>query len=306
MKRLVMAVVAVAIAAAAFAAWGLAAPTGSATTAAPTAKKPKLPPLPAEVKARKRWVVGVKCDAPPFGYINVQGKNAGFDVEVARWFSRYAFGRDNRVTFECAPTPAREPLLTTGRVDLVISTFTYTSDRDTRIDFSRAYYKATGRLLVKNDGPVQRLSDIAGKRIATTSGSIYDRWMRRCFTGTSPVVTDSFTNALLAFNQGRADALMWDDTVLVGIAAADRSAKLTEDTFLALPYGIGIKQGNVAMKRWVDSRLELMRKQDRFMSILRNNVPARFVAGFSRNILRPNNTFAYAPPGSPSADTVCP
>ncbi len=26
-------------------------------------------------------------------------------------------------------------------------------------------------------------------------------------------MTDSFTNALLAFNQGRADALMWDDTV---------------------------------------------------------------------------------------------
>ena len=84
------------------------------------------------------------------------------------WFSRYAFGRDNRVTFECAPTPAREPLLTTGRVDLVISTFTYTTDRDTRIDFSRAYYKATGRLLVKNDGPVQRLSDISGRRVATT------------------------------------------------------------------------------------------------------------------------------------------
>jgi polar amino acid transport system substrate-binding protein len=309
MKRLVTAVVVVGIAAAAFAAWGLAAPAGSATTAAPTASvkaKPKLPPLPAQVRQRKRWIVGVKCDAPPFGYINVRGQNAGFDVEIAKWFSRYAFGRDNRVTFECAPTPAREPLLTTGRVDLVISTFTYTADRDTRIDFSRAYYKATGRLLVKNDSPVQSLSDINGRRIATTSGSIYDRWMRRCFTGATPIVTDSFTNALLAFNQGRADALMWDDTVLVGIAAADRSAKLTNDTFLALPYGIGIRQGNTAMKRWVDSRLELMRKQDRFMSILRNNVPARFVQGFSRNILRPNNTFGYAPAGSPSADTVCP
>ena len=118
-------------------------------------------------------------------------------------------------------------------------------------------------------------------------------------------MTDSFTNALLAFNQGRADALMWDDTVLVGVAAADRSAKLTNDTFLALPYGIGIKQGNVALKRWVDSRLELMRKKDTFMSILKNNVPGRFVDGFSKNILRPNNTFGYAPAGSPSADTVC-
>ena len=75
--------------------------------------------------------------------------------------------------------------------------------------------------------------------------------------------------------------------------------------FLALPYGIGIKQGNVALKRWVDSRLELMRKKDHFMTILRNNVPGRFVAGFSKNILRPDNTFGYAPAGAPSADTVC-
>ena len=56
----------------------------------------------------------------------------------------------------------REPLLTGGRVDLVISTFTYTADRDTRIDFSRAYYNATGRLLVKNGSPIQSLNDIRG------------------------------------------------------------------------------------------------------------------------------------------------
>ena len=98
---------------------------------------------------------------------------------------------------------------------------------------------------------------------------------------------------------------MWDDTVLVGVAAADQSAKLTNDTFLALPYGIGIKQGNVALKRWVDSRLELMRKKDTVMSMLQTNVPARFVTAFSKNSLRPNNTFGYAPADAPSADTVC-
>ncbi len=83
-------------------------------------------------------------------------RTRAFDVEIAKWFARYAFGRAQRVTFVCAPTAAREPLLTTNRVDLVISTFTYTTDRDTRIDFSRAYYKATGRLLVKNDSPIRR------------------------------------------------------------------------------------------------------------------------------------------------------
>ena len=305
MKRIFLATAGVALIAVSAATLGFAQPTSSTGPTRAEATAPKLPPLPAEVKQRQRWVVGVKCDAPPFGYIDVRGKNAGFDVEIARWFARYAFGRAQRVSFVCAPTPAREPLLTTNRVDLVISTFTYTADRDTRIDFSRAYYKATGRLLVKNDSPVQSLANLAGRKVATTSGSIYDRWLKRCYPQTEVVVTDSFTNALLAFNQGRADALMWDDTVLVGVAAADRSAKLMPDTFLALPYGIGIKQGNAAMKRWVDSRLNLMKKKDTFMAMLRNNVPARFVNGFSKNILRPNNNFAYAPAGAPSADTVC-
>src|SRR5215203_6102293 len=305
MRRLIGAAVAAAFVATAFAAWSMASPTRQATPSASASPAAKLPALPANIKARKRWIVGVKCDAPPFGYINVKGQNAGFDVEVARWFARFAFGRENRVTFVCAPTPAREPLLTTDRADLVISTFTYTADRDTRIDFSRAYYKATGRLLVKNDSPIQKLADIKGRKVATTSGSIYDRWMKKWFTDTDVTVSDSFTNALLSFNQGRADALMWDDTVLVGVAAADRSAKLTNDLFLALPYGIGIKQGNVALKRWVDARLTLMKQKDIFMTILKNNVPARFVNGFSKNILRPKNTFGYAPAGSPSADTVC-
>src|SRR5215217_5696630 len=267
MRRLIGAAVAAAFVATAFAAWSMASPTRQATPSATSAAAATLPRLPANIKARKRWIVGVKCDAPPFGYINVKGQNAGFDVEIARWFSRFAFGRANRVSFTCAPTPSREPLLTTDRVDLVISTFTYTADRDLRIDFSRAYYKATGRLLVKNDSPIQKLADIKGRRVATTSGSIYDRWMKKCFTDTDVSVSDSFTNALLSFNQGRADAVMWDDTVLVGVAAADRSAKLTNDLFLALPYGIGIKQGNVALKRWVDSRLEIMRKRDAFIGI---------------------------------------
>ena len=48
---------------------------------------------------------------------------------------------------------------------------------------------------------------------------------------------------MLAFNQGRADAVMYDDAVLLPVAAADRTAKLTDDAFLEAPFGIGIKQG---------------------------------------------------------------
>ena len=263
--------------------WGGVASAREADSAASLeAAQAKLPPLPANIRERGRWNIAVKCDTPPFGYIGARSQNAGFDVEIARWFAKLAFGKANRVTMTCVTTPAREPMLTTDRVDLVIATFTYNTDRETRIDFSRAYYKATGRLLVKNGGSVQGLNDLAGKTIATTSGSVYDRWVKNCYKDTKLVITDGFTNALLAFRDGRADALMFDDTILLGIAVTDPATKLTDDLFLQQPYGIGIKQGNVALKRWVDSRLNLMKKRDLFLPILRNTVPPRQVPPFSQ------------------------
>ena len=301
MKNFFLATAGVALIAVLAAALGSAKPAGTATHAQAAA----LPPLPADIKSRNRLIIGVKCDVPPFGYIDVQGKNQGFDVEIGRWFARYAFGRAQRVTFVCAPTAAREPLITSGRVDLVISTFTYTADRATRIDFSEPYYNATGRLLVKNSGAVQHLADIKGHNVSTTSGSVYDRWMKNCFSTASVITADTFTNAKLAFDQGRADAVMFDDAVLLPVAAADPNSKITDDVFLAAPYGIGMKKGATELKAWVDSRLEQMRKKDQFLPILKANVPARFFASFSKNILRPKQSFQYAQTGAPSVDTVC-
>ena len=294
MRRLVIVIAMTALAGAVLVTWGgVASARDAGPRVAFAADQATLPPLPAEIKERKRLNIAVKCDSPPFGYIGAKSQNAGFDVEIARWFSRFAFGKSNRVTFTCVTTPAREPALTTGRVDMVIATFTYTADRDTRIDFSRAYYKATGRLLVPNASSIRSISDIAGKTVVTTSGSIYDRWMKNCFKDTKVLVTDSFTNALIAFRDGRADTLMWDDTVLLGIAVTDRNYKLTTDLFLPLPYGIGIKQGNTELKAWIDSRLNLMKKRDLFLPILKNTVPPAQVEPFSKNILRPKQGFTY-------------
>ncbi|MBA2741773.1 MAG: transporter substrate-binding domain-containing protein [Actinobacteria bacterium] len=294
MRRVKIGIVATVAAGTLLAVWGGVASAREAdSTASLAAAQAKLPPLPADIRSRGRFNIAVKCDTPPFGYIGARSQNAGFDVEIARLFAKFAFGKPNRVTMSCVTTPAREPALTTGRVDLVIATFTYNTDRETRIDFSRAYYKATGRLLVKNGGSVQGLNDLAGKTIATTSGSVYDRWVKNCYKDTKLVITDGFTNALLAFRDGRADALMFDDTILLGIAVTDPTTKLTDDLFLQQPYGIGIQQGNVALKRWVDSRLNLMKKRDLFFPILKNTVPPKQVAPFSKNILRPKQTFAY-------------
>ena len=145
MKRFMLVIAVIGVAAAAFRGLGgrCAVEWGGAR-AASTADK--LPPLPADVKARKRWKIGVKCDFPPFGYIGADGKKGGYDVDVARRFAQIAFGKSTRVSMECVTTPSRIPALMSERVDIIISTLTYTTQRDEQIDFSLPYYDATGRL----------------------------------------------------------------------------------------------------------------------------------------------------------------
>jgi polar amino acid transport system substrate-binding protein len=308
MKRITIAAAAFLIAAAAFAAWGTAAPGGKvAALAGPTAKpkpaKPKLPALPSAVKSRKKWLIGVKCDFPPFGFIDVRGNNEGYDVQVARRFATFAFGNKKKVDFTCVTTPSRIPTLMSGRVDIIVSTLTWTAARAEQIDFSIPYYSATGRLLVPNSSSLG-VSSLGGKTVVTTRGAIYATWMANCFKNSTLLQVDSTALAVAAVKEGRADTFMFDDAFLLGVATQDRDLKLTGDKFLNVPWGIGIRKGDTAMSRWVNAALRFMKKKDEFVKILRANAPARLVPGFLDNVPRPKNTFAY--PVGRDVASICP
>jgi polar amino acid transport system substrate-binding protein len=292
MKKLLIAIGAVAVLGVALAAFAAASPSSGDRADTATAAQ-RLPPLPAEVQQRKRWLIGVKCDFPPFGYINRQNKIAGYDVDVARRFAELAFGRRNRVSLTCVTTPSRIPVLQQKRVDIIISTLTWTAAREEVIDYSYPYYNATGRLLVPNNSPITRLADLNGRRVATTRGSIYDRWTRNCYPRATVIVTDSPVAALENLRQGRADTFMFDDTFLLGVAANDRSLEMTRHKFLAIPYGIGIRKGETAMKRWVDAAILQMKRRDELWAIMKQNSPRRFWTFFRNNAPRPKSRESY-------------
>jgi polar amino acid transport system substrate-binding protein len=304
MKRLFTVTLVAVLGAAALAAWSAAAPSSSAGGAAQTAKLPPAPPLPAEVKARKRWVIGVKCDYPPFGYIDYRGKNAGYDVDVAREFAELAFGKANRISFACVTTPSRIPALQTKRVDIIISTLTFTYPRLEVIDFSIPYATAWGRLLAPNNSTVT-LSNLAGKTVVTTRGALYATWIRNCFKDTKLLEVDSPSSAVLAVKDGRADTFMFDDTFLLGLASQDPDLKITNEKFLYGPWGIGIRKGEAGMVRWVNWALRRMRARDQFWKILQANAPKRFVPGFAASVPRPNNSLSYPARGDDPL-TKCP
>jgi polar amino acid transport system substrate-binding protein len=276
---LVVAVMAAAALASTSARDGASSPAASVAAA-------KLPALPSYVKSRNRWVIGVKCDFPPFGYIDYTGANRGYEVAIARRFATLAFGRPNRIRMVCVTTPSRIPTLMSSQVDIIISTLTWTAARAQQINFSNPHYSATGRLLVPNDSPINSLRDLAGKTIVTTRGSIYATWTRNCFKNSTLLEVDGTAAAVLAVKEGRAATFMFDDAFVIGVATQDPTLKLTNDKFLNIPWGIGIRKDDVVMTRWVNAALAYMKARDEFATNLRSNVAKRYWTSFLTNVPR--------------------
>ncbi len=304
MRRLLIVGVLAAVCAAVLAVQGGAAPTAAAGPASAEAKQAKLPPLPADVKSRKRWVIGVKCDYSPFGYIDVTGRNAGYDVEVARQFALLAFGKANRVNFVCVTTPSRIPALQSKRVDIIVSTLTWTKARTEVIDFSIPYYNAGGRLVVNKSSSIQSIKDLSGKNVVTTRGALYSPWTKLCVSGANLSEVDSPASAVLAVKNGQADTFMFDDAFLLGVVTQDRDMRLTKDKFLQIPWGIGIRKGETQMKAWVDAALRRLQTKDFFYNVaLKKNAPKSLLDDFAANVPRPGKSLRY--PEDRDAATDC-
>jgi polar amino acid transport system substrate-binding protein len=307
MKRLGMVTVLIAAVVAVAAAFGTAAPSRQEAQDARRAlpAKPKLPALPAEVRSRGRWQIGVKCDTPPMGYEDTNGNHKGYDIEVAKQFARWAFGNANRVEYTCVTTASRIPTLLSKRVDIIIATITWTAEREQQIDFSPPYYGAVGRLLVPNSTTVGTLASwMRGKKIASTSGSIYNRWISNCFKETSFQVISSPSAGVLAVKNRQVDAFMYDDSFVVGVAANDRELKMTSHRFLNVPWGIGIRKGETAMRRWVNTAVNGMAARNMFWPIMRRTVPRRFFPDFRKSVPSPTNKLRY--PRATTPENNCP
>ena len=51
------------------------------------------------IRQKDMLTVGVKVDTPPFGYLDKDGNNIGFDIDLARFVAKKILGDPNKVTF---------------------------------------------------------------------------------------------------------------------------------------------------------------------------------------------------------------
>src|SRR2546429_2520914 len=123
------------------------------------------------VRARGLIRVGVKTDAPPFGFIDARGHPVGFEVDLARFFARVLFDDEGRARLVPVTTSTRFAELQAGRVDLLLATVTATEQRRTVAELSDPYFTPGSLILVARDSRLGTPGEAAGRKVAVFKGS---------------------------------------------------------------------------------------------------------------------------------------
>lgn len=216
--------------------------------------------------------VGVNASIAGFGQ-KKHGKWTGFEVDLAK---KMADDLGVKVAYVAVRPENREELLENGKVDCVMATYSITSQRKQRFDFSRPYYTSYVSVLV-NDDSIQTLSNLNGCVIGVISHSdsarvlvqtMIDQGMLDSFglrldtfdattwnRGISFRVYDEYDQLNEALRNGDIDGICADTSILNGYLKSGRH--LIDNQFVPQKYGIATKKNsglsilaNREVKRW--------------------------------------------------------
>ena len=221
-----------------------------------------------QIKEAGALVCGVKFDVIAFGFRNpTTGEVEGFDADLCREIAA-ALGVEPE--FVEAISANRIPFLLEDRVDIVISTMTRTEDRLKEIDFSKIYYLAGQRILVKSDSDYQEVADLveAGVTVCSGQGSTSEANLREAGVAEDKLLlTATYSEAAQALLDGRCDAVSTDDSILFGLAEQNEGLEVRGERFTEEPLGIGIKKGKEDLVEFINGVLDEMAASGRWAEL---------------------------------------
>ncbi|WP_461210797.1 ABC transporter substrate-binding protein [Desulfocurvus sp. DL9XJH121] len=98
--------------------------------------------------AEKTFVNGIDFGFPPFGFVDKDGKPAGFDVESVDWIAKEM---GFKVKHQPTDWDGIIPALNAGKIDFIASGMSATAERKNIVNFTNAYYSVTQVLVVRGD-----------------------------------------------------------------------------------------------------------------------------------------------------------
>ncbi len=226
-------------------------------------KNVKQPETLSVIKERGHIIVGVKTDTPPFGFLDKDGKNVGFDIDLAKVIAKKLFNDENKISFVPVDTTDRIKKLSSGEVDMIIATMSITPQRQMILDFSVPYHVAGEAIMVKKNSKISSLLELKDKTAIIVFGSTVERNLRSSVPNIKIIGYKTYPEAFAALKEGKADAMIADDTILFGFERQDNTVKILPKRYSREPYAIAFRKGELSasLKEFIDFEIvELVNK----------------------------------------------
>lgn len=228
--------------------------------------------------AQDKLVIGVKYDQPGLAFKTSDGKLSGFTIDVARYIAKQLGVPESGIQWKEAVSANRETFLDQRQVDLVVETYSITDKRKQKVDFAGPFFVAHQKMLVRaDDTSISDAASLNGKKLCSIAGStpaqrIKDKYAKN-------VQLQEFSHdvdCVEALLGGTVDAMTTDDVILAGYANQHKGKLkvVGDDSISDELYGVGIKKGDAAAVKKIDSILTTMVSSGEWKKAFEANFPA--------------------------------
>jgi polar amino acid transport system substrate-binding protein len=195
---------------------------------------------------RGTLIVGTSLGTPPYGLTNSDMEPDGYDVGMAKLIAKEL---GVKITITDIVAANRIPSLTSGKVDIVISSFSITSERAKAIAFSNCVFVDQQVAVGPKSLVLTGNADLKGKRIGVTRSTTNDIAVTR----RAPEGTD-----IQRFDD---DASTIVTSAALGVAIRDRNPSMALETKYVVsqaPMAIGLRRGDPDMLHWLNTALFML------------------------------------------------
>ena len=191
------------------------------------------------------------------------GQPTGFDAGITQLLAKYILGEggEEKVEYIDTTVETRETLVQNGTVDCVIATYSITPERLDVIDFAGPYYLSGTAIQVRTED-AEKISgpeDLTGTKVVTQANSTGIQAAEEFIPDYDASLVQTLPDnesCVAALKQGRADAYVLDQGVLLGNSAADPEVTVVGEPFVDDPYGVGLAKDSEGAVDFVNAFLQ--------------------------------------------------
>jgi polar amino acid transport system substrate-binding protein len=195
-----------------------------------------------EIQKQGYLTIAVKDNLRPLGFRDAKGNLQGLEIDLAKALGQDILGKPNSVKLQPITNRNRLSLVIDNKVDLAIARVTATSSRARLVSFSFPYY-FDGTVLVTKNPLVQKVSDLAKRKIAVLSNSSTIADVRYYLPTANLVGVDSYQEGRALLERNAADAFAADASVLSGWVQQYPQYRLLPTKLSTAPLSVVMPKG---------------------------------------------------------------